>query len=309
MSDTAIGVLLGLAAAITFETSFLLLTAQARRASPAARPDASFLVRLARRPWWLTAMALNGVAFLLEVAALHRVSLVVVQPLLAVGLLGMVLASRSVLGETVGPRQVFAALMIAVGAALVVIGAPTGTTRLTADVWTVLAVVVLVFVLALPQFSDRGPWLLVVAAAGGDTLVALATNTVATNWPQRLGIVLAAVAAVAVCGLASVTSESAALQRLPASRVGPIVSGAQTVLPTILAVLLADQHWSSATAGGGLLAAGVFLVAAGAICLGRTRGGPGSETPTEADKRAELGSRPPSRPLGRDKVHERLSRR
>ncbi|MBV9424994.1 MAG: hypothetical protein JOZ98_18940 [Solirubrobacterales bacterium] len=308
MNGTAIGVLLGVAAAIAFESSFLLLTAQVRRASPAVRPDASFLVRLARRPWWLAAMALNGVAFLLEVAALHRVSLVVVQPLLAVGLLGMVVASRSVLGEKVGPRQVLAALMIAIGAAVVVIGAPTGTTRLTADVWTVLAVVVLASVLALPQFSDRGPWFLVVAASGGDTLVALATNTVATNWPQRLGIALAALVAVTVCGLMAVASESAALQRLPASRVGPIVSGAQTVLPTILAVLLADQRWSSATAGGGLLAAGVFLVAAGAICLGRTRGGPGFQPPAEDDKRAEPDARP-SRPLGRDKVHERLSRR
>lgn len=308
MSDTAIGVLLGLAAAVGFESSYLLLTAQARRARPAARPDPSFLARLARRPWWLAAMALNGVAFLLEVAALNRVSLVVVQPLLAVGLLGLVVASRFVLGETVGPRQVLAALMIAVGATLVVIGAPTGTTRFTADVWTVLAVVVFAAVLAFPQFADRGPWFLVAAAAAGDTLVALATNTVATNWPQRLGIVLAAVAAVAVCGLASVTSESAALQRLPASRVGPIGSGAQTVLPTVLAVLLANQHWKSATGGGAVFAVGVLLVAAGSICLGRARGDPGSERSTEGDERTKPDFRP-SRPLGRDEVHERLSRR
>jgi hypothetical protein len=170
---------------------------------------------------------------------------------------------------------------------LVVIGAPTGTTHLKADAWTVLTVVVLVAVLAFPQFSKaRGPWFLVAAAVAGDTLVALATNTVATNWPQRIGIVVAAVVAVAVCGLAAVTSESAALQRLPASRVGPIGNGGQTVLPTVLAVLLANQHWRSATTGGALLAAGVFLVAAGAICLGRTRGRAGSERPTERAERS-----------------------
>lgn len=291
MSETAIGVLLGLAAAIAFESSYLLLTAQARAASPAARPDASFLARLARRPWWLAAMALNGVAFVLEVAALHRVSLVVVQPLLAVGLLGLVVASRFVLGENVGRRQVSAALLIAIGATLVIIGAPKGTTRLSVDVWTVATVIVLAVVLAFPQLRTAGvPWSFVAAAAAGDTLVALATNTVAVNWPQRIGVVLGAVVAVAVCGLTSITSESAALQRLPASRVGPIVSGVQTTLPTILAAVLGTQHLRSATAGGGLLAAGVFLVAAGTILLGRTRSGP--ETT--------------SRPLGRDKLDEGL---
>lgn len=291
MSETAIGVLLGLAAAIAFESSYLLLTAQARAASPAARPDASFLARLARRPWWLAAMALNGVAFVLEVAALHRVSLVVVQPLLAVGLLGLVVASRFVLGENVGRRQVSAALLIAIGATLVIIGAPKGTTRLSVDVWTVATVIVLAVVLAFPQLRTAGvPWSFVAAAAAGDTLVALATNTVAVNWPQRIGVVLGAVVAVAVCGLTSITSESAALQRLPASRVGPIVSGVQTTLPTILGAVLGTQHLRSAAAGGGLLAAGVFLVAAGTILLGRTRSGPEST----------------SRPLGRDKVDEGL---
>lgn len=275
MSETAVGVLLGLAAAIAFESSYLLLASQARRASRAVRPDASFLARLARQPWWLAAMGLNGVAFLLEVAALHRVSLVVVQPLLAVGLIGLVVASRFVLGEDVGPGQLWSALLIATGACLVIIGAPTGTTGLSASVGTVLAVIALGVVLAFPQFHAAGrPWLLVAAAGAGDTLVALATNTVATNWPAHLGIALAAVAAVAICGLTSVTSESAALQRLPASRVGPIVSGTQTTLPVLLAVLLGSQQWSSAAAGGAPLGLGVMIVATGAIGLGRTRGEP-----------------------------------
>jgi drug/metabolite transporter (DMT)-like permease len=271
MSETAIGVLLGLAAAIAFASSYVLLAAQARRASTATRPDASFLVRLARRPWWLAAMGLNGVAFVLEVAALRHVSLVVVQPLLAAGLLGLVLASHLVLGEAVGATQFWGALLVAIGVTLVVVGAPTGTVSLSASIWTVLTVIVLLTVLSFPQFARTGgAWSFVAAAAAGDTLVALATNTVAANWPQRLAAALVAVAVVGVCGLTSVTSESAALQRLPASRVGPIVSGAQTTLPTVLAVLLGDQRWSSASAGGVWLALGVLLVGAGALCLGGT---------------------------------------
>jgi drug/metabolite transporter (DMT)-like permease len=287
MSDTAIGVLLGLTAAIAFESSYVLLTAQVRRARTVARPDASFLVHLARRPWWLAAIGLNGVAFALEVVALRHVSLVVVQPLFAVGLLGLVLASRLVLGEAVGARQFLGALLIAIGVTLVVVGAPNGTVSLSADVWTVLAVIVLVTVLALPQCTSSGrAWTFVAAAAAGDTLVALATNTVAANWPQRLAVALAAVVAVAICGLTAVASESAALQRLPASRVSPIVTGVQTTLPTLLAALLGDQSFSSATGGGKLLALGVVLVGAGALCLG--------------------GQASRSRSLRRDEVDERL---
>lgn len=272
MSTTATGVLLGLAAAIAFEASYLLMAAQARRAEPAARPDATFLIRLARRPWWLAAMALNGVAFALEVVALRHVSLVVVQPLLGVGLLGLVIASRFVLGEPVGPREIAGALLVAIGATLVVIGAPRGTARFSADLATTLVVVALASVLAFPQLRrGRGPWPLVAAAAAGDTLVALATNTVAVEISEHLVGAVLAVAVVAVCGLASVTSESAALQRLPASRVGPIVSGVQTTLPTLLAALLTGQRWSTASGGGVTLAVGVVLVGAGAVFLGSRR--------------------------------------
>jgi drug/metabolite transporter (DMT)-like permease len=289
MSNTAIGVLLGLAAAVAFESSYVLLAAQVRRASTVARPDASFLARLARRPWWLAAMGLNGVAFVLEVAALRHVSLVVVQPLLAVGLLGLVLASHVVLREAVGARQLWGAVLVAIGVTVVVIGAPSGTVSLPASVWTVLTVIVLLTILSFPQFSPGGgAWSFVAAAAAGDTLVALATNTVAANWPQRLVAALIAVAAVAICGLTSLTSESAALQRLPASRVAPIVSGAQTTLPALLVALLGDQRWSSASGGGALLALGVVLVGAGALCLG--------------------GAGHRSRPLRGDEVDERLGR-
>ena len=271
MSTRAIGVLLGLAAAVAFEVSYLLLAAQARRVSWVVRPDVSFLGRLLRRPWWLVAMGLNGVAFGLELAALRHVSLVVVQPLLAVGLLGLVLGARLFLGERVGRRQVAGVVLVAVGVTLVVSGAPraAGTVGLRVDAWSVIAVLLLVAVLAFPQL-DRGgsAWRLVAAAAAGDTLVALATNEVAIAWSGHLPAAAAGVLVVAVCGLMAVASESAALQQLSASRVGPIVSGAQVTVPVLLLALLGRQRWGSLPAGGALLALGVLLVGGGAFCLG-----------------------------------------
>jgi|ERR1035437_3151510 drug/metabolite transporter (DMT)-like permease len=271
MSPRAIGVLLGSIAAGTFEVSYLLLAAQARRATTAVRPDAAFLGRLARRPWWLVAMGLNGVAFVLELAALRRVPLLVVQPLLSLGLVGLVVGARLFLGERIGRRQMIGVVLVGVGVTLVVAGTPAsgGAVGLRVDGGSFAVALVLLAVLAFPQFGPGGSaWRLVAAAAGGDTLVALATNEVAAAWSGRLLVVLGGVLAVAVCGLAAVSSESAALQRLPASRVGPIVSGAQITLPVLLVALLDRQSWGPAPAGGGVLALGVLLVGGGVLCLG-----------------------------------------
>ena len=276
MSSQTIGVLLGLGAAVAFEVAYLLLAGQARRVTRAARPGVAFLGRLARRPWWLAAMGLNGLAFALELEALRRVPLVIVQPLLAVGLIGLVFGARVFLGEQVGQRQIAGVVLIAVGVSLVVAGTPAtgGAAGLRANVASLIAVTVLLAALVAPQFARGGSaWRLVAAAAAGDTLVALATNEVAAAWSGRLVLALGALVMVAVCGLMAVTSESAALQRLPASRVGPIVSAAQVTLPVLLVALLGRQHLGSAPAGGALLALGVILAGGGAFVLGTIRVG------------------------------------
>jgi drug/metabolite transporter (DMT)-like permease len=273
MSARAIGVLLGLGAAVSFEVSYLLLAAQARAVSPAGRPSASFLAGLARRPWWLFAIGLNGVGFALELLALRRVSLVVVQPLLAAGLLGLVIGARIFLGERLDARRVAGAGLIAVGVTLVVAGAPAsmGAAEPQLGAGSVLAVLVLLLALTFPQLARGGSaWRLVAAAGAGDTLVALATNEVAAAWSRHLLAALGRVGAVAICGLTALSSESAALQRLPASRVAPIVSGVQVTLPVLLVGVFGHQRWSTATGAGALLAAGVLIVLAGVACVGGT---------------------------------------
>jgi hypothetical protein len=79
-------------------------------------------------------------------------------------------------------------------------------------------------------------------------------------------------AAVAASGTASVTAESAALQRLPASRVGPIVSSIGAVLPVVLLALLSPQRVSLSPKAATLLALGLVLVGGGAYRLAATAG-------------------------------------
>jgi drug/metabolite transporter (DMT)-like permease len=281
MSSKALGIILAISATVAFETSYLLLAAQSRRVDSTPRPGLRFLAALLRRPWWLAAMALNGVAFGLQLLALRHVSLLIVQPLLSLGLIGLAIASRVVLGEQVGLPQLAAAAAIGAGVVLVVIGAPAAAreAHLSFDVASALVVAILALVLVAGAGGRaRSPWALVAAAAAGDTLVALAANEVAHAWVGKPIAALIGIAVVAVAGTASVTSESAALQRLPASRVGPIVSSVQVVLPVVIVALLGHEHFSSTPAGGGVLAAGLVLVGAGAYVLG----GSGSVAALEA---------------------------
>lgn len=274
MSDKAIGVLLALVAALAFESSYLLLAAQARRVETPERPSTAFLGALLARPWWLLAMALNGVAFALELAALRLVSVIIVQPLLSIGLIGLVAAAGLVLGERVGPHAILAAAAVSVGVALVILGAPkhTSNVRLGHPVLSAIVLGMLAVVVALPfaRRSGGSAWRLVAAAAAGDTLVAIAANEVARAGTARPVTAGLGIAVVAVAGIAAVTSESAALQRLPASRVGPIVSSVQAVLPVLLIGLLGRAQWSSAPEHGLVLAAGLVLTGTGAYALGRS---------------------------------------
>jgi drug/metabolite transporter (DMT)-like permease len=274
MSALAIGVVLGLAAATAFEAAYLILTVQVRATDTAERPGVSFIRRLARRPWWLVAIALNGAAFGLELAALREASLLVVQPLLAFGLIGLLFGARAFLGEPVTARRLVGVAAIAAGISLVVAGAPSHSARtgLPFDLASVLVGVALLAVLLLPQVArDRSPWPMVAAAMAGDTLVALATNQLAAEWTTHALAAIGALLVVALGGLTSITSESAALQRLPASTVAPLVSGAQVTLPVLTLALLGHERLASAPAGGGLLAAGVALCALGAYELAAVR--------------------------------------
>jgi len=85
---------------------------------------------------------------------------------------------------------------------------------------------------------------------------------------------LAALAWGAGAGLAvllGLTSETTALQRLPATRVAPLVLVVQTVVPVILAPLLVGEDWGQTPLGGLVIAGALVLVAAGTVVLGSSR--------------------------------------
>jgi drug/metabolite transporter (DMT)-like permease len=265
-------VLLGAGAAAALGASYTLQAREARRVATAPRPGAALLRRMAARPVWLGAIGLTTVAFALQVLALRQVPLAVVQPVLALALVGLLVSGTRILGERVGAREVGAVLLIVAGLTAVVIAAPPHTTHTRSGALAIAAYAVLAAVLAAPFVRHaQSRWALVSAAAAGDVLAALASNRLAGALDTRPALAVVWLTVAAVAGLSAVTSETAALQRLPATRVAPIVMGADVTLPVAIAALDAHTRWSDTTGGGALLAAGVALVGAGAVLLGASR--------------------------------------
>jgi hypothetical protein len=276
MNPELLGVVLALLASLSFESSYVLLTQQTRVVGRSGQPGGRLLVSLLHRPLWLLAIAIDGAGVVLELFALREASLIVVQPLMSVGLIGLVFAAKVFLGERIDRRTVLAAAAVATGVVCVVVAAPSdaAAVRLGHPVGStvVLAVLALVVISAFVGPGHGAPWRSVSAAAAGDTLVAISGNQIARTWVERPLLALFWTAMVAASGTGSVTAESAALQRLPASRVGPIVSSTGAVLPVVLLALLSPQRFSLSPAAAALLAVGLVLTGGGAYQLAATAG-------------------------------------
>jgi drug/metabolite transporter (DMT)-like permease len=82
------------------------------------------LAQLVVSPWIAGGIAVYALEFVLWFAALSRAPLAMAVPFMALGYVGIVLASRVVLGERVSPRRWFATLLISGGVALACWPAP-----------------------------------------------------------------------------------------------------------------------------------------------------------------------------------------
>jgi drug/metabolite transporter (DMT)-like permease len=262
------GILLTLAAAACFECSYVLQTLEVRAAPTMARASVGALHGLAQRPVWLLSIVLAIAGFGLQVLALRHIPLTLVQPLLATGLLGLLVFSATVLGERVGWREVGAVAAIGVGVAAIALTDP----QRGPDDAPGLAFVLVAVVLgagALSAFALRTPTagLLLGAAIAADTLGSLSAAEAARSIPALLETVAWVVLAGAA-GIAAVAAESAVLQRRGASRVAPIVLAGQVAMPVVLAPLVIGDRWGS----GGVLICGLALVIAGSALLAASGG-------------------------------------
>src|SRR6516225_9204314 len=110
-----VGVALALAASVANAFAVVLQAAEARRApdSDSARP--ALFVWLARRPRWLAGTSLMVLAWPLQILALAKAPITVVQPMLATSPLVLLVVARLKLRERVGRVEALAAVAIVTG--------------------------------------------------------------------------------------------------------------------------------------------------------------------------------------------------
>jgi drug/metabolite transporter (DMT)-like permease len=266
--STAAGLGLAAGAAACFETGYAFQALEARTVPARHALRVSLLGRLLRNARWLAATALSVLGWPLQVAALTLAPLAVVQPTLALGLVGLLILGSRVLGEHIGRREIVAVALVVAGIACIALCAP-GRGTSTNVPGAVVAVGLLSAVTAAPYVLRRRTVLLAVLATGAaDSLAGFAAKLVADalrdeQWAVVIGLGVLAAGA----GVMATLSEMSALQNAPATRVGPIVLAMQIVIPVVLGALVAGEDWGATPAGGLVLGAGLAVVVSGAVLL------------------------------------------
>lgn len=272
-----LGLIAAAAASIAFNVGVILQAADARREPAAEGLRLSLLTHLLRRRRWLAGLALGGLGFGLQVVALALAPFVVVQPVLATGLLLTLYLGVRMLGERVGAAEVAGVLGITAGIGLLAWGTPTAIETVTSPA-AVISVMGAMAAVALIPFLLRGRGRLdsatfvIVASALAYGAANIATKLVSEGigdgaW-VLVGVWLAVTAAIGVVGL---TTEMTALQRRPATFVVPVSFAIQTFLPIAFEPIYLTERWGSAAAHGVPLIVGLALIALGATAVARTR--------------------------------------
>lgn len=273
----ALGLIAAGAASVAFNIGVILQAADARREPAAEGLRLSLLTHLLHRRRWLAGLALGGVGFGLQVIALSLAPFVVVQPMLATGLLLMLYLGVRILGERVGVAEVAGVIGITAGIGLLAWGRPTGIETVTSQA-AVISVMGAMAAVALIPFLLRGRGRLdsatfvifasALAYGAANISTKLVSDGIGDGTWVLVGIWLAVSAAIGVVGL---TTEMTALQRRPATFVVPVSFAIQTFLPIAFEPIYLTERWGSAAVDGIPLILGLALIALGAIAVARTR--------------------------------------
>jgi drug/metabolite transporter (DMT)-like permease len=272
----AAGLLCGIVASVLFNVGIALQAIEARRAPPEEGLRVSLLARLLRRPRWVAGLLLGALGVPLEILAFSWAPFVVIEPILACGLLVLLAIGSRILGERPSPEVVLGVAAIIAGTALIAWGAPPHDEQHRGPVAVVFVMAALVVVSLLP-FALRGTRLDSALAPNlGSACGFAATNVAAKLMADDLGgghypEAVAWLAVAGFAGVAATVTGMTALQRRPATTVVPISTAVQTFLPVVLEPLFLTESWRGAELGGGALLAGLFVLLLGSILVARTR--------------------------------------
>jgi drug/metabolite transporter (DMT)-like permease len=272
-----LGLACAAAASIAFNVGIVLQAADARQAPRSQSLRLSLVAHLALRRRWIAGLLLGGVGFGLQVVALSLAPFVVVQPVLAAGLLLVLYLGVRMLGERVGRTEIAGVLGITAGIGLLAWGTPAGTETVSSPVAVGVVMAAMTLISVVP-FALRGRGRLdsatfvIVASA-----LAFGASNVATKLlSDQVGtgswlVAMIWLGVAAATGLIALTTEMTALQRRPATFVVPLSFAVQTFLPVLLEPIYLSERWRTAALDGAPLLLGLVLVGVGAVAVARTR--------------------------------------
>jgi drug/metabolite transporter (DMT)-like permease len=272
----AAGLIAGIVASILFNLGIALQAIEARRAPRSEGLRASLIWDLLHRRLWVTGLGVEWLGVPLEILAFAWAPFVVVQPLLACGLLVLLAVARRLLGETPTPDALAGVGLIIAGTCLIAWGAPgqQDTHRGAAAVIAVVAGLVLVSFI---PFALRGrrfdtAMIAVLGSACGFAATNVAMKLMADDFGNDHWAPAAAwLAVAAVAGFGATVTGMTALQRARATTVIPISTAVQTFLPVALEPLFLQESFRDADLEGLLLLVGLVVMLVGIVVLARTR--------------------------------------
>jgi drug/metabolite transporter (DMT)-like permease len=272
----AAGLICGIAASVLFNLGIALQALEARVAPAAEGLHVSLLLTLVRRRRWLAGLLLGALGLPLQVLAFSWAPFVVVEPLLACGLLVLLAIGRRLLDESPSLDALLGVAAIIAGIGLIAWGAPgeQDTHRGAAAVIGVMAGLVLV---SLVPFALRGGRFDTAMNANLGSACGFAATNVATKLMaddlagSHVPQALAWLAVAGFAGFTATITGMTALQRAPATTVIPISTAVQTFLPVALEPIFLAETLRTADLGGVPLFVGLVVMLIGIVVVARTR--------------------------------------
>jgi drug/metabolite transporter (DMT)-like permease len=272
----AAGLIAGIVASVFFNVGIALQAVEARQAPAAKSLRASLIWDLLHRPRWVAGLGVEWVGVPLEILAFAWAPFVVVQPLLACGLLVLLAVAQRLLGERPSLGALVGVGLIIVGIGLIAWGAPGQQDTHRGPGAVILVVGGLVLASFIP-FALRGRRLdtamtAVLGSACGFAATNVAMKLLADDFGNDHFLQAGSwLAVAAVAGFAATVTGMTALQRAPATTVIPISTAVQTFLPVALEPLFLRESFRDASLGGVPLLVGIAVMLVGIVALARTR--------------------------------------
>jgi drug/metabolite transporter (DMT)-like permease len=304
----AAGLIAGIVASVLFNVGIALLAIEARRAPVAVSLRASLIWDLLHRPRWVAGLGVEWVGVPLEILAFAWAPFVVVQPLLACGLLVLLAIAHRLLGERPSGDAMVGVALVIVGIGLIAWGAP-GEQDTHRGAGAVVAVVAGLVLASFIPFALRGRRLdnaltAVLGSACGFAATNVAMKLMADDFGNDHFLQAGSwLAVAAVAGFGATVTGMTALQRAPATTVIPISTAVQTFLPVALEPLFLRESFRDASLEGIPLLVGIGVMLVGIVVLARTRhvstlAAAAAVEPDASARGPGTGGRPGGRPDG-----------